>query len=463
MFWALALTTDELQNMLNDRDVLVRLEAVHYLSELPDEEALPLLIEALQNDNSRVREEALEALRGIGKSCIPHLVSVWEKNPKLRKEILQIMVDLESVDMKKLLISFYKKIENEKNWNLKLLALKGEALLRESGALQQLSKYLFHPNPSVRETAAVYLGEIGNKTVLENLHKAVLKESVEDVLKKMVWAIGEIGDTSSIDILLQLIGEAGQKIADEAICALSKIDSKEGREAVMELWNMGQMEIKKAVVKYTDNRKILLEALKIDSLRKECIERITELGDKKLATKALEYFGTKDKDVQEAILNMAIALNLKEIEQKIWTYFPYLDNEIKEKALTALARVAPEAFAEGLKSLEGKDALRVCRFVRLNRIKQALPVLRAFAIKKSGPVQIEAILALGAMKDKQSLPILHLLVSSIHKKIRLAVAKSLGEIGSPRSIPYLQKLLTDSNPRVVREASLALQKIYQGS
>lgn len=145
----------------------IRIDAAKALGELRVEQAIPLLIENLNNSHQGLSEPTFTALEKIGKPAVPWLISACHSGIT------------------------YKTIE-----------LLGE--LRDVQAVEVLITSLTHGDEYDRSKAATALGMIGDKRSVPFLINA-LNQPFRDVVNAAAIALGELGDPRAVAPLGELI------------------------------------------------------------------------------------------------------------------------------------------------------------------------------------------------------------------------------------------------------------------
>jgi len=182
-------------DLLNDSDWVVRREAVITLGEMGDERCVEPLVRCLRDGDWQVRDAAVEAIAMIGSPAVDLLLRY-----------------IRDYDARKSVIKTLGKINDER-------------------VLDPLISMLH--NDEFKDDATWALAELGQPAVGRLLE--CLKNPDEVIRKQAILALGEIKDSSSVDLLIERLQDPDWFIRLSAASALEKIGDPRGREAVKPL------------------------------------------------------------------------------------------------------------------------------------------------------------------------------------------------------------------------------------
>jgi HEAT repeat protein len=182
-------------DLLNDSDWVVRREAVITLGEMGDERCVEPLVRCLRDGDWQVRDAAVEAIAMIGSPAVDLLLRY-----------------IRDYDARKSVIKTLGKINDER-------------------VLDPLIGMLH--NDEFKDDATWALAELGQPAVGRLLE--CLKNPDEVIRKQAILALGEIKDSSSVDLLIERLQDPDWFIRLSAASALEKIGDPRGREAVKPL------------------------------------------------------------------------------------------------------------------------------------------------------------------------------------------------------------------------------------
>jgi HEAT repeat protein len=110
-----------------------------------------------------------------------------------------------------------------------------------------LTRALSDRSPDVRRTAAWALGQIEDKQAVQPLSAALNDESAE-VRRTAVWALGEIQDASAVSLLASITKDRDAGVREAAAWALGEIQSGEGIGALETLRRDQSADVRKTAL-----------------------------------------------------------------------------------------------------------------------------------------------------------------------------------------------------------------------
>ncbi len=179
-------------DLLNDSEWVVRREAVITLGEMGDERCVEPLVRCLRDGDWQVRDAAVEAIAMIGSPAVDLLLRY-----------------IRDYDARKSVIKALGKINDER-------------------VLDPLISMLH--NDEFKDDATWALAELGQPAVGRLLE--CLKNQDEVIRKQAILALGEIKDSSSVDLLMEGLQDPDWFIRLSSAAALEKIGDPRGREAI---------------------------------------------------------------------------------------------------------------------------------------------------------------------------------------------------------------------------------------
>jgi HEAT repeat protein len=217
---------------------IVRMSAAQALGRIQKPQAIDTLILLLQDKVPAVREEAGRAIQAIGDSSIPKLL-----------EALQ-----------------------DQNWKIRLRAVEALALLQPREAVGPLMTVVLEdPDTAVRQDAVRALGHIGDTRAIPLLLSS-LALNTPSLKLAAIEALGQIRSTEAIPTLIALVNSLPTEAYEERMEGCTDPQYKEDLpplEAAI-----------KALGKIRDSRAIpaLIQALQSTLLRPEAAEALTQFG-----------------------------------------------------------------------------------------------------------------------------------------------------------------------------------------
>ncbi len=211
-------------DLLKDKDWYRRREAAITLGEMGDERAIPHLIAALRDSEWNVREAAEDALAQIGSPAVEPLLKALREY-QIRKFVIKIM-----------------------------------GRIKDERVLDPLFAQL--RNEEFKDAATEALVEVGQPAV-ERL-TAVLNDKDKNVRKHTVIALGDIGVTECVDLLIEATEDEEWEVRLAAIAALDKIGDERGKPAIKALMKdpdfVVQMRAERIILEWKKKAKAAKEA-----------------------------------------------------------------------------------------------------------------------------------------------------------------------------------------------------------
>src|SRR5213592_4033258 len=183
------------EEKVKDKDWYRRREAAITLGEMGDERAIPHLIAALRDSEWNVREAAEDALAQIGSPAVEPLLKALREY-QIRKFVIKIL-----------------------------------GRIKDERVLDPLFAQL--RNEEFKDAATEALVEVGQPAV-ERL-TAVLNDKDKTVRKHAVIALGDIGVTECVDLLIEAAQDEEWEVRLAAIASLDKIGDERGKPAIKAL------------------------------------------------------------------------------------------------------------------------------------------------------------------------------------------------------------------------------------
>lgn len=187
-----------LMEALEDRDVYIRSRAEEALSRI-GESAMPILFETMRNASGYKSSGAAGALGKIGAPAVPQLLEMLEdESPKIQHGAL---------------------------WTL------GQT--RDIRAVPALLKALGHADEGMRSSAAYGLGSIGDPNTLD-----ALLDTLNDIEARVRYAATEtlrdMGDVRAVPNLIEMLHDADTEVRTSAALALAELGDPQAVPALIE-------------------------------------------------------------------------------------------------------------------------------------------------------------------------------------------------------------------------------------
>ncbi len=320
-------------------------------------------------------------------------------------------------------------------------ALDDERELLRKTVLEKLMSYkdpvvkplLFHAlndaSPAVQERAATCLGKLHDYSavpvLLEKLQNA---DAPVEERRMAVRLLGNIGDPSSVPVLLQLLEEEILLQSD----IVEALGSMKAREAVPAL-----MRVMQAASKQQDF-----------PLMARTVTALGMIGDASALALVMEGLDLPDVDVHAAAVEAVgaiagpavVPMLVKELEGYWW-----------EPAARALGNIggqgAMDALSRMLESDEPERSRVACDALAQSHDRSAVLPLIAYCKKAPATAQVDAITALGEIKNPLCVPFLITRLDASISSVQTASQQAIRNIG-PSAIPVLIESLSTAEDKI---------------
>ncbi|MDD5436422.1 MAG: HEAT repeat domain-containing protein, partial [Candidatus Omnitrophica bacterium] len=388
--------------------------------------AIPLLIKALKDQDSDIRQYAAETLGKIGdKEALPALNEALKDE---KDEVgVSIAIALGRIGDKRAVPALIKALFEWSGVNHDYRHYISEALGRiGQPGVSALIELMHDTDYWRRQRAAISLGEIGDKQNIPILVEA-LSDSADEVRSSAAEALGKIGDKRAVPALLKAFNnkrfaaDRANFIARESMAeALGKIGD---RKAVPDL--LGALNDDSIYVRYRSAEAlyvmgdhsgfpVLVEVLRGDTygydMRCEVVDFLCKIGDERIVRALVDLIETqKDSRLSEYMVN-----GLSEISNR--QAIPVLAEVSKDKSKVALCNAA---------------ALAICKIGDKQVIQDLLDRMDEYARVYDMRVCQAIIRNMGKAGENKLVPYLLEHLDSTD------VVETLGKIGDPRAVEPL--------------------------
>ena len=454
-----------LKKLMNDDNSRIRIHAAEALGKIgrDSQEVIDVLIKALNDKDYYVQDAAAEALGKIGrdsKEVIEALIKTLNDDAHSVRSAAAKTLGQIGKDSKEVIDALIKTLNDEYLWvQIAAAEALGQIGKDSKEVTDALIKTLNDESYWVQIAAAEALVKIGrdSKEVIDALIKT-LNDDAHSVRSAAAKTLGQIGKDSKevIDALIKALNDYW--VQDAAAEALGKIgrDSKEVTDALIKTLNDESYCVQIAAAKTLG---------KIGKDSKEVIDALIKaLNDKdysvrSAAAKTLGKIGKDSKEVTDALIKTLNDEYLC-VRSAAAEALGQIGKDSKEvtdaliKALNDERYLGQSAAAKTLGKI-GKDS------------KEVIDALIKALNDKDYSVRSAAAEALGQI-GKDSKEVIDALIKAFNYKYyrgQIAAAKALGQIGkdSKEVIDALIKALNDNDYRVQRAAKEELGKIGKDS
>jgi len=210
-----------LKKAAEDEHILVRLSAMSSLARRGEKAYLRGLIEALKGKDPSIRETAAGLMGRVrDKSVVPLLEKILdqEKSPSVKITVAGSLAELGDAAG----ISYLQRMLDEKNFYLRLHAIKALGRAAQTSCLPLFKKALKDDNPMIRIFAISFIGKMRDKSAIPLLEKA-LKDKDAGVRMASAQVLGEIGNLKTIDPLIEASKDKDLGVKITALRAIARL------------------------------------------------------------------------------------------------------------------------------------------------------------------------------------------------------------------------------------------------
>ena len=344
------------------------------------------------------------------------------------------------------------------------------------------------PIPSlVRSEAARALGIFKGDTVVEPLVNALADDQRATVRRSAAWALGRVGGDIAVDSLITALKKEKQGVVrQEAAIALGTIKSTKSADPLLDIirndkYETARLEASKALreIAPTLVDKGLVEIVKkgrgsfedgheVQSVQNEVIGALLTNGNETTTNFLLDALKSVDDEwTQWVIIYM---LGVIHHASALDTMLAELENPsyvIRKEVITRLGgfkdRKTVEPLIAILKNEEESKSIRAAAVASLNALRdeRAAPVLRNALNDENSAVRLQAVAALGGIKDAKSVIQLSEMIENRLETdaIRAAAVTALGNIGDQTSENLLLRAVDIRIGNISNNAIIALGKL----
>jgi HEAT repeat protein len=387
-----------------------RYQIVQKLGCFLDPSTVPLYIKLLGDQNSEIRECAVETLGNLGSSSAVR--------PLMRT------LGVESQ-------------------NMRYLCAEALGKIGDPEALDTILVLLNEDDDNLRYIAAEAVGRIGSERGIRAL-VALAADADKDLRYIIARSLGQIGSVEGSQLLLRFLDDDDPEVVISAINAMGEIRDPDTAVQLVGLIGIGNDQ---------ERLKAIVSALgKIRSI--QAVPHLIKLlasSSEELATEVIRALGIMgDKRAVEPIVDK-LSPNLGEI--------------VQQAAIEALGALeAHEAIPSLVQILNsGKSDLKTPIARALGQIKtiDAMEPLGELLQDADVTVRKAAASGLGNIELGQALRKLSVTVSDPDEGVRRETAYAIGRIGTDEAIPLLVELLQDSDEEVSQRSVQGLKNIGQ--
>ena len=418
--------------LLRDPLALVREEAAHALGEIGDEQALEALKQALGELPYEVRAGAMTAMEKMGDEAVPlFLQALDEDDERTRTEAAT------ALERNGYVGTLIERLAVESGTTagpsfLVLLKVAG------TGVVEELIQALSLPDLQVRVRICQILGEVRSRSAVDTLTEVAVNDSEWAVRARALEALIRIGDEQTQALWLRQLRDEEENVRECILESMSELPPSVLEPMLPDLLpklHDPNLKIRKLMVGLVGSiRSEQVERALVDSLKDSAADVRAE------AASALGRFSEKN-------TVRALEKCLEDPESLVRGSAVRALGEIKDStSIPALAH----AFENADDSYRD-DIARALAAMKRNDLLDLTDLLMGL---RSGEARSGVALALGLKGDPRAVGLLKAFLMDEDPLVRTSAARALGELGSPETGAFLLPYLEDPDPRV-RAATVA--------
>ncbi|MEG4583348.1 HEAT repeat domain-containing protein [Microcoleus sp. MON1_C5] len=426
-----------LLELVEDSDSDVRWRVADALGNIGSEVAISRLLELVEHSDSEVRWSVADALGNIGSEvAISRLLKLVEDSDY---DVRWSGADSLGKIGDQAAIEGWLKLVKDSNYSLRSRAADALGKMGNKAAFKELLKLVKNSDYDVRWSAAEALGKMGNKAAIKELLKLV-KNSDSDVRRRAANTLGNIRDKAAIEGLLKLVEHSDSDVRWSAADALGNIRDKAAIKGLLKLVGDSDSDVRWSAANALGN-----------------------IGDKAAIKGLLKLVEDSDSDVRSSAAEALCKIYDKAEIEELLKLVKHSDYDVRKSVAEALGKIGGQAAIKELLKLV-KDSYYYVRgkaAEALGKIgdKAAISGLLELVKDSNYDVRWRAAEALGKIGDEAAIEGLLKLVKDSDYYTRGKTAEALGKIGDEAAIPGLLKLVEDSNSAVRWSAADALGNI----
>lgn len=506
---------EEMKKFLSDEDIEIRRKEVLELRGRSSDDAIPLLLKAMEDASWRVRKTASDILleehppdRSI--SGLIQLLSI-EDNAGARNSAIETLVKLgkkttlflleafetANRDVRKFIIDIIGEVKDRKALPLLLKALKDDDDNVRASAVEHLGQM---GDPSVLDAlieilksgdlwtafpAADALGRIGDKKAIPSLISSL---SVKALREPVLKGLGHLSAPETLEHIVPFLMDVSKTIQEEAIKTIG-IFYHNGVSANFICDTMSRLPgpdlinrlvshawSKKADIRVTailllglmqDERALgpLLELYTEESLVEDVRRALIFIGRSKPGS-LLPLFETDNQYHKRFITEVAV-----EVASPL--YYPVFekflsdgDGHVRASAAIGLSRLGDISAIQSIKKLlsDPYEDVQEAAVAALTNLREGIDIEEfvGYLKHKNRVMRRNAATLLGAVGAESSVSALGFALKDEDVQVRQAVVEALSCMKTDEAIRYLILGLTDENPHIRASAALSLGSIGGG-
>ncbi len=502
---------EKIEDLLKDKDVEVRRDAVESLKKLKDKPAvIPFLIKSLKDEDWRVRKTSVEVLLKIkGETVIKGLINtLYEKDSaEARNSAIEALINLgaeatdyliqafnsEDVDVRKFIIDILGSVRAIKSLPLMLKALEDEdgnvkvsavehlGNMKDASVVDALISVLEKGDIWLGYSAAAALGNRGGDKAVEALISALTRKPLRE---SAIRALGQIADIRALSSIVPFLKDESKIVREETLKALERFFHKGIVEEIISetIKNAFGEEASNILLSYiqSDKENVRIAAILLLGLLKDkrAVTHLLEISSeeelKEDAIRALVFIGKAEPESLIPFFNVSDLCQRRiicEVAGKIGAdiFFEYLvhrlrdkDGHVRANASIALSNVGNLSAVTYFKPLllDEYEDVQQAAITSLSNLREGLDIDEIIdELSDKNPVlRKNCAMLLGVLGEKEMVGPLSVALKDSDVSVRIAVVDALSSIPDPIAVKPLLQAMTDESPDVRRAAVIGICK-----
>jgi HEAT repeat protein len=440
---------------LKDENWRIRKTALDILlSEYPFEEYISDLIGLLYlGDNAGARNTAIEALTRLGRKATPYLIEAFEtKDRDVRKFIIDILGSLDDPRAIPLML----RALSDEDENVKVTAVEHLGRVKESSVVDALINILKSDDLWTAYPAADALGRIGDRRAIPYLVEALSKKTLRVPVLK---SLARFAEPLTLPYIVPLLQDPSKTIQEETLKCLVKFYHRGVKaelivDELKKIYN--EDELFDLCLKFAWSNK--------PDLRISAIMLLGLLKNERALQPLLEISQEEEfrEDVKKALLFMGSSrpeclLPLFGIENAYYRRF------LAEIAGEIGSEIYTSSLIEYLRDDDGHVRANAAKALSKIGAIEAIPYIKELLQDPYEDVQESAVEGLSRMRDGLDINEINSLLKSQDYKLRRSGVRLLGLLRAEGFLDEIGFCLKDSEPSVRRAAVEALKILGEAS
>ncbi len=477
----ISLETTLLIKSLEDEDWRVRKSAIDVLlDDIKNKVVIKALSDTLCSENANARNSAVEALTALGSEATDYLIEAFEcPSSDVRKFIIDILGTTGDLKALPLLLKALK----DKDENIQASAAEHLGNFQDISAINALISVLKSGDMWLCYHAADALGRIGDNRAVDALISILPRK---DMRKPAIRALGQIAEISSLSSIAPFLKDESETICEETIKAVEKffhkgvpekaivktIKKSFGDNAVNILWPYAcsdKKEVKTAAVFLSallkDKRAIapLLEISLSEETQETAIKALVFIANASPEC-LIPFFNISDTYQRRIICGIAGSIGAAVFLNPFVNLLKDEDGHVRANSMIALSRLNNPKAIKYIKPLllDEYEDIQETAIKTLSILKRGLDLDGIITdLSDRNPVlRKNSARLLGLIGKKAAIEALGVAFKDSEVSVRAAVVEAIGSIGGHKAVKYLLLALTDESPKVRRVAAFAISNMH---